>query len=76
MSYLVIEIQKSNEGACAVTPVQIFDNKQQAEQAYHGALAFAAVSSIDVHSVVMLDHTGTRLKGETYYHGQEPTPDA
>jgi hypothetical protein len=27
------------------------------------------VSQVNVHSVVMLDDTGARIKGETYYHG-------
>ena len=31
-----------------------------------------AVSSVNVHSVVMIDDYGARVKGETYYHGELP----
>ena len=69
MVYIIIEIQKSNEGTVAIVPPASYTDKDVAEQAYHTALAAAAVSSVNVHSVVMLDDTGARLKGETYYHG-------
>lgn len=71
MFYIIIEIQKSNNGAIAIVPPAAYSDKNMAEQAYHTALAAAAVSSVNVHSVVMLDDTGARIKGETYYHGAE-----
>lgn len=71
MVYIIIEIQKSNDGTCAVVPPTTFTDQRLAEQAYHTALSYAAVSQVDVHSVVMLDDTGARIKGETYYHGSE-----
>ena len=63
MVYIIIEIQKSNEGTVAIVPPASYTDKDVAEQAYHTALAAAAVSSVNVHSVVMLDDTGARLKG-------------
>lgn len=69
MVYIIIEIQKMNNGSCAVVPPTTYTDQRLAEQAYHTALAAAAVSQVDVHSVVMLDDTGARIKGETYYHG-------
>ena len=69
MIYIIIEIQKSNDGTCAIVPPMAYTDKNIAEQAYHTALAYAAVSSVNVHSVVMMDETGSRIKGETYYHG-------
>ena len=69
MVYIIIEIQKSNNGTVAIVPPVSYTNQAQAEQAYHTALAYAAVSNIDVHSVIMLSDTGDRIKGETYYHG-------
>ena len=71
MTYIIIEIQKMNNGSCAVVPPTTFTDQRLAEQAYHTALAAAAVSQVDVHSVVMLNDTGARIKGETYYHGAE-----
>lgn len=69
MVYIIIEIQKSNNGTVAIVPPASYTDQWLAEQAYHTALAAAAVSQVDVHSVVMLDDTGARIKGETYYHG-------
>lgn len=66
--YLVIEIQKTNNGSLsAITTTH--ESRDEAEQKYHTVLAYAAVSSVNVHSAVMLDDTGMRIKGETYYHG-------
>ena len=72
MIYIIIEIQKSNDGTVAVVPPATYDNVAQAEQAYHTALAYAAVSNVDVHSVVMLKDNGDLVKKETYYHGAVP----
>lgn len=66
---IIIEIQKSNDGTLAILPPQVLE-KNLAEQAYHSALAAAAVSSVDVHTVAMLDDVGAVVKRETYYHGQ------
>ena len=69
MVYIIIEIQKSNNGTVAIVPPASYTDERLAEQAYHTALSYAAVSQVDVHSVVMLNDVGERLKGETYYHG-------
>lgn len=70
--FIIIEIQKSNLGSVAIVPPASYSDHDHANQAYHTALAAAAVSQVDVHSVVMLDDTGARIKGESYYHGQTP----
>lgn len=66
---IIVEIQHSNDGTTAVPPITIESDSNIAEQTYHNKLAYAAVSEVNVHSVVMLDDYGTRVKGETYYHG-------
>lgn len=71
MVYIIIEIQKSNTGTVAIVPPASYTDKRIAEQAYHTALAAASVSQVDVHSVAMLNDVGERMKGESYYHGQE-----
>ena len=65
---IILEIQHSNNGATACL-VDTFTDNALAEQKYHNVLAAAAVSSVNVHSAVMLDDTGNRIKGETYSHG-------
>lgn len=66
---IIIEIQHSNDGSTAVL-YEVQTDHNTAEQTYHTKLAYAAVSSVNVHSVVMLDDYGGRVKGETYYHGE------
>lgn len=67
---IIIEIQHSNDGSTSVLHEVVAD-RNTAEQAYHTKLACAAVSAVNVHSVVMLDDYGNKVKGETYYHGDE-----
>lgn len=65
---IILEIQHSNDGTNS-TLVNSYTDQATAEQKYHTVLAAAAVSAVDVHSAVMMDDTGNRIKGETYYHG-------
>ena len=64
--YVIIEIQKGD--SVAVVPPVVYADKEQAEQKYHTALAAAAVSSVPVHSVVMLRDNGSLVKSEKYVH--------
>ena len=65
---IILEIQHSNDGSTSVL-YEVKSDVNVAEQAYHQKLSHAAVSSVNVHSVVMIDDMGNRVKGETYYHG-------
>ena len=65
---IILEIQHSNDGSTAALH-EVQTDRNVAEQSYHTKLSYAAVSSVSVHSVVMLDDYGARGKGETYYHG-------
>lgn len=67
--YLVMEIQKSNKGQVSQL-VTSHAERAEAEQKYHTVLAYASVSTCDVHSAVMLTDEGDMIKKETYYHGQ------
>ena len=69
MGFAIIEIQYSNGGSMAVVPPTTYSDRNDAEAKYHTVLAAAAKSNINVHSVTMLDETGSRVKGEVYYHG-------
>lgn len=65
---IILEIQHSNDGTTSVLH-EVKAGANVAEQTYHQKLSYAAVSSVNVHSVVMIDDMGNRIKGETYYHG-------
>lgn len=65
---VIVEIQKNADGVSCITTTH--GTRSEAEQKYHQTLAFAAVSSVEAHSVVMLDDYGTRIKGEVYHHNK------
>ena len=64
---IIVEIQHSIDGTTAVLHEVVADHNT-AEQTYHNKLAYAAVSTVYKHSVVMLNERGERVKGETYRH--------
>lgn len=67
--YLVIELQKQGESLANICTA--FSDQGQAEQKYHTILASASVSTVDVHSAVLMLHDGYVLKKESYYHNGE-----
>ena len=69
MNFIVIELQ-TTETTAALNFV--FANRLQAEQKYHEVLSYAAVSSVPVHSAVMITSEGVLIKHESYFHEEEP----
>lgn len=74
MKYLVIEIQKFENGSMS-TPAYAYDNINSAEAKYHSILASAAVSSLPVHSAVLMNEAGYQIRAQSYTHGVEPEPE-
>lgn len=67
--YLVIEIQTSDNVG---NFVWAFNTLAEAEAKYHSVLAVAAVSSIPVHSCVILRNDGQQMAAQAYRHESEP----
>ena len=65
--YIVIELQKSADGAVA-NIVNSYENLAQAESKYHSILAAAAVSQIPVHSAIIVSEEGFPVKHQCYKH--------
>ena len=65
--YTIIETQTNGNTMAVVTPAVEAD-KDNAESVYHARLASAAISSVEIHSVVLLNAEGQRIKGECYKH--------
>lgn len=65
--YLVIEIQKFANGSMS-TPAYAYDNLNSAEAKYYSILAAAAVSSLPVHSCILMSEEGFPLRHECYKH--------
>ena len=67
--YTVIEMQTTGETMSVLTPV-VKSDRNTAEQEYHMKLAYAAVSAVEYHTVVLLNAEGQTLKKECYKHEQ------
>lgn len=67
---IIQEIQTDN-GQTELVPAATYSDKNQAEAAFHTALAYAAVSTVDVHTVLMFDEHGNTVRREYYEHIDE-----
>lgn len=71
MTYIILEMQ-TNNGTTAIVPPASYTDRNQAESAFHSALAVAAVSSVEEHAVVMVTGDGHLIRNECYTHYPEP----
>lgn len=69
-AYLVIEMQKQANGNLTHL-VNSYTDRQTAEQKYHTILSYAAVSTLPIHTAVILSDEGTVIKKEFYKHSTE-----
>lgn len=67
--YIVVELQTTN-GTTSILS-EVFEDRSLAEQKYHQILMYAAVSTVDTHSVGILDQFCQVIKYEVYSHNQE-----
>lgn len=80
MKYLVTEIQTMADGQVA-SLVSSFDDRLQAESAYHSILAAAAISQLPLHACMLFTNDGYLIMNANYTHEQpspepEPEPNA
>lgn len=68
--YIVIELQTAADGSVG-NFVWAYTSREQAEAKYHSVLAAAAVSSLPVHSCVILRNDGLQIAAQSYKHGEE-----
>ena len=75
--YIILEIQKYNSGRTDIVAPVLFpetaEGKKQAEQKYYTVLSYAAVSSVDVHTCVLMNDYGETIEKKTIYHGASET---
>lgn len=69
--YIVIEIQTNADGTVG-NFVWAFNTLAEAEAKYHSVLAVASVSSLPVHSCVVLRNDGQQMAAQCYKHPSEP----
>ncbi len=77
--YHIIEIQSYNhkdgeqwsvKPSDIVTPIPQYEDLNEAKSAYHQKLAYAYASTVDIHTVEIIDHTGSVIERECVLHGQ------
>lgn len=67
---IVIELQTNNGVTSAITTA--YTNDQEAYQKYHQVLSYAAVSSVDIHTAILVDEYGAVARsGEVFQHNVE-----
>lgn len=66
--YFVCEIQKQQGGTASYIMTQ-HETRQEAESKFHQILSYAAVSTLETHSAVILDEEGTAQANQFYHHG-------
>ena len=69
ITYVVMEIQTNSNGTVG-TLINSYENQNEAESKYHQILANASVSSLPVHSAIMMQNDGIYIKSERYFHGE------
>ena len=74
MKYLVIELQTQADGTVS-NIVTAYDNRNEAESAYHAILSAAAVSELPCHAAMIVTNEAHVIAGSRYTHGVEPTPE-
>ena len=66
--YIVLEIQKSDQIATLVTT---HTDRNQAVSDYYRVLSAAAVSSVPMHSAVLMEDTGSCIASDSFIHQTE-----
>ena len=66
--YHIIEIQTTDTSSVVVTPIPSAQNQNDAESIYHQKMSYAAISSVPVHAVVMVNDHGTIVMNGYYAH--------
>lgn len=74
MTYIIMELQTYADGTVG-TLVETADNYNQAKSVFHQKLASAAISTVPIHAVVILNSDGVVSDQESYRHEVEVTDD-
>lgn len=68
--YIIQEIQ-TNNGQSVLLPAVTKQDKNEAESTWHNIMAAAAISSVEVHTVIMYDEHGSMVLCGYYEHRSE-----
>ena len=72
MAFCIIELQTARDGTTAIPPLKTAADKSHALETFFATASAASVSSVPVHTVVVLDESGEHLrKPEVFVHESE-----
>ncbi len=66
--FVVIELQKTGDQISNI--VQSYTNQNEAESRFHAIMSAAAISSVPVHSCIVMDEECRIYQSGTYKHPQ------
>lgn len=70
MKYIVLEMQTNADGTVG-TLLTSYDKLNEAESKFFSILSAAALSTLPVHTAMLLTNNGTMLRVETFSHEVE-----
>lgn len=74
--YIVLEVQKNLDGTGAiVAPIPVYNTLPEAESCWHSKLAVACISSVPIHTIILMDDDANTIRRETYPHQPKPEPE-
>ena len=74
MKFIVMQVWIDTEGKIG-TPVQNFDNENEAWSRYHGILSQAAKSSYPKHGAIIMNEDLFELEHKVFTHDIQPEPE-
>lgn len=69
--YIIIEMQTNNGSTTVVTPIKSEAEENKALNKYYETLAAAAISSVEIHTVMLITEAGQVARCETFEHKTE-----
>ena len=66
--FSIIEMQTTGSSMAVVTPIPVYENQNEAESVFHQKMSVAAISSVPIHAVAMLNERGEVILNGSYTH--------
>lgn len=66
--YIVLEVQKLDATTLVILPANTYNTMEEADSKFYAILSAAAVSSVPIHSAIILNEEGSPIRYESYRH--------
>lgn len=75
MKYIVIEVQKYDNGAIGIVPPVTYDTRESADSKFYTILAAAALSGLPKHGAMIFSENCKLIMSKLYDREQATNPD-